>query len=288
MYNNIVLYIVYIGCIILFCLVGFGDLVSHQQTEYRLRSQAAYSAFNIILIFIGCACMYSLLNVLSILIKEKLIDSIQFMTRKLPGCYYDPNLKVVAKRGRRHNVSFDVTSSETETTTPRYVWSRGSSISSHTQYRQNIDNIALEARSKHVDTVSVLSEYDKCVVAIDAPQDDAGVVPTKHQLEVTRNSVHNLSPEHNRHSLWSTQGSPTKSRNKSAGGTEVNQKKDARKSLHKRETYIDLHHLNQLSKSRASRPKSKTSYAAKVGGMNIVTSTLQEVISPDSSESELE
>uniref|UniRef100_A0A3B4A601 Potassium channel domain-containing protein n=1 Tax=Periophthalmus magnuspinnatus TaxID=409849 RepID=A0A3B4A601_9GOBI len=57
-------------CFVAFSTIGFGDLVSSQRQQYE--SQAAYSFGNCLFILMGVCCIYSLFNVISIIIKQTL------------------------------------------------------------------------------------------------------------------------------------------------------------------------------------------------------------------------
>ncbi|KAM5292161.1 potassium channel subfamily K member 12 [Ctenodactylus gundi] len=66
-------------CFVTFSTIGFGDLVSSQRAAYR--HQGLYRLGNFLFILLGVCCVYSLFNVVSILIKQAL----NWMLRKL-GC----------------------------------------------------------------------------------------------------------------------------------------------------------------------------------------------------------
>uniref|UniRef100_T1IPT8 Potassium channel domain-containing protein n=1 Tax=Strigamia maritima TaxID=126957 RepID=T1IPT8_STRMM len=55
-------------CFVSFSTIGFGDYVASQEREYP--HKYAYRAANFILITFGCCCIYSLFNVVSIVIKQ--------------------------------------------------------------------------------------------------------------------------------------------------------------------------------------------------------------------------
>lgn len=57
-------------CFVAFSTIGFGDLVSSQRQRYE--SQEAYLLGNYLFILIGVCCIYSLFNVISIIIKQTL------------------------------------------------------------------------------------------------------------------------------------------------------------------------------------------------------------------------
>ncbi|XP_014666053.1 PREDICTED: potassium channel subfamily K member 12-like [Priapulus caudatus] len=55
-------------CFVTFTTIGFGDFVSGQRREYA--SHTLYQFANTAFIILGCSCVYSLLNVISIVIKQ--------------------------------------------------------------------------------------------------------------------------------------------------------------------------------------------------------------------------
>ncbi|MBN3319116.1 KCNKD protein, partial [Atractosteus spatula] len=57
-------------CFVAFSTIGFGDLVSGQKESYR--HQVAYRLGNFLFILMGVCCIYSLFNVISIVIKQTL------------------------------------------------------------------------------------------------------------------------------------------------------------------------------------------------------------------------
>ncbi|KAM9728840.1 potassium channel subfamily K member 13 [Menidia menidia] len=57
-------------CFVAFSTIGFGDLVSSQREQYD--SQGAYRLGNCLFILMGVCCIYSLFNVISIVIKQTL------------------------------------------------------------------------------------------------------------------------------------------------------------------------------------------------------------------------
>uniref|UniRef100_A0A3Q3S667 Potassium channel, subfamily K, member 12 like n=1 Tax=Mastacembelus armatus TaxID=205130 RepID=A0A3Q3S667_9TELE len=70
-------------CFVAFSTIGFGDLVSSQRQHYE--SQEAYRLGNCLFILMGVCCIYSLFNVISIVIKQTLqLDSGQ-KQRRLPA-----------------------------------------------------------------------------------------------------------------------------------------------------------------------------------------------------------
>ena len=81
-------------CFVAFSTIGFGDLVSSQRQQYE--SQEAYRLGNCLFILMGVCCIYSLFNVISIVIKQtlnwilgKLVCSRQqqLCSCSTPGCW---------------------------------------------------------------------------------------------------------------------------------------------------------------------------------------------------------
>ncbi|XP_026184509.1 potassium channel subfamily K member 13-like [Mastacembelus armatus] len=81
-------------CFVAFSTIGFGDLVSSQRQHYE--SQEAYRLGNCLFILMGVCCIYSLFNVISIVIKQtlnwilgKLVCSGQhrLCSCSTPGCW---------------------------------------------------------------------------------------------------------------------------------------------------------------------------------------------------------
>ncbi|XP_071317655.1 potassium channel subfamily K member 13 isoform X2 [Trachinotus anak] len=81
-------------CFVAFSTIGFGDLVSSQRQQYE--SQEAYRLGNCLFILMGVCCIYSLFNVISIVIKQtlnwilgKLVCSgqHQLCSCSTPGCW---------------------------------------------------------------------------------------------------------------------------------------------------------------------------------------------------------
>ncbi|XP_057586220.1 potassium channel subfamily K member 13 [Hippopotamus amphibius kiboko] len=66
-------------CFVAFSTIGFGDLVSSQNTQYA--GQGLYRFANFVFILMGVCCIYSLFNVISILIKQ----SMNWILRKMDG-----------------------------------------------------------------------------------------------------------------------------------------------------------------------------------------------------------
>ncbi|KAM5242772.1 potassium channel subfamily K member 13 [Hipposideros larvatus] len=66
-------------CFVAFSTIGFGDLVSSQNAQYK--SQGLYRFANFAFILMGVCCIYSLFNVISILIKQ----SVNWILRKMDG-----------------------------------------------------------------------------------------------------------------------------------------------------------------------------------------------------------
>ncbi|KAM6979979.1 potassium channel subfamily K member 13a [Aplochiton taeniatus] len=65
-------------CFVAFSTIGFGDMVSSQRAEYG-ENQTAYRLANFLFLVLGVCCIYSLFNVISIVIKQTL----NWLLRKL-------------------------------------------------------------------------------------------------------------------------------------------------------------------------------------------------------------
>uniref|UniRef100_A0A3Q3VRP6 Potassium channel domain-containing protein n=1 Tax=Mola mola TaxID=94237 RepID=A0A3Q3VRP6_MOLML len=59
-------------CFVAFSTIGFGDMVSSQRVVYEDHATAAYRLGNFLFILTGVCCIYSLFNVISIVIKQVL------------------------------------------------------------------------------------------------------------------------------------------------------------------------------------------------------------------------
>lgn len=59
-------------CFVAFSTIGFGDMVSSQRVVYEGHATAAYRFGNFLFILTGVCCIYSLFNVISIVIKQVL------------------------------------------------------------------------------------------------------------------------------------------------------------------------------------------------------------------------
>ncbi|XP_056284467.1 potassium channel subfamily K member 13b isoform X1 [Pseudoliparis swirei] len=59
-------------CFVAFSTIGFGDMVSSQRVVYEGHATAAYRLGNFVFIVTGVCCIYSLFNVISIVIKQVL------------------------------------------------------------------------------------------------------------------------------------------------------------------------------------------------------------------------
>lgn len=98
-------------CFVAFSTIGFGDLVSSQNAQYD--SPGLYHLANFLFILTGVCCIYSLFNVISILIKQ-LVNGI---LRKLGGrCCWPCRRRLLQPRRNavtpgtiqnRHNISID-------------------------------------------------------------------------------------------------------------------------------------------------------------------------------------
>lgn len=76
-------------------------MVAHQNTEHALNSEGVYNFINGVAIIIGCSLMYSLLHVVSITLKTLIQALMAAVTRRCKSCYYDPRMP--KKRNERRN-----------------------------------------------------------------------------------------------------------------------------------------------------------------------------------------
>ncbi|XP_061467927.1 potassium channel subfamily K member 13 [Rhineura floridana] len=79
-------------CFVAFSTIGFGDLVSSQNAQYD--SQGLYRLGNFIFMLMGVCCMYSLFNVISIVIKQ----SINWIIKKLESTCHRCQRKLFRSR----------------------------------------------------------------------------------------------------------------------------------------------------------------------------------------------
>nr|XP_047934443.1 potassium channel subfamily K member 12 [Anser cygnoides] len=99
-------------CFVTFSTIGFGDLVSSQNAVYQ--NQGLYRFGNFIFILMGVCCIYSLFNVISIMIKQLLNWVLKkFECRCCPKCHKSSarlgrrNAITPGARLRRHKISMD-------------------------------------------------------------------------------------------------------------------------------------------------------------------------------------
>lgn len=99
-------------CFVTFSTIGFGDLVSSQHAVYR--NQGLYRFGNFMFILMGVCCIYSLFNVISIVIKQVLNWMLRkFWCRCCPDCNRPTtrlgrrNAITPGSRFRRHNISIE-------------------------------------------------------------------------------------------------------------------------------------------------------------------------------------
>ncbi|KAM4853024.1 potassium channel subfamily K member 13 [Thomomys bottae] len=80
-------------CFVAFSTIGFGDLVSSQNAQYD--NQGLYRFANFIFILMGVCCIYSLFNVISILIKQ----TVNWILRKIDRrCFQQCQRRVLRSR----------------------------------------------------------------------------------------------------------------------------------------------------------------------------------------------
>lgn len=108
-------------CFVAFSTIGFGDMVSSQRARYE--NQTIYRIANFFFILMGVCCIYSLFNVISIVIKQVLnwlLKKLKIHCRHCPGRPLRPRRNAVMPghlRTRVRNISIDtdaVNDSETD------------------------------------------------------------------------------------------------------------------------------------------------------------------------------
>lgn len=108
-------------CFVAFSTIGFGDMVSGQRVAYN--NQTLYSLGNFFFILMGACCIYSLFNVISIVIKQVLnwlLKKLEIPCRHCPGRNLRPGRNAIMPghfRTRVRNISIDtdaVNESETD------------------------------------------------------------------------------------------------------------------------------------------------------------------------------
>ncbi|TRY59794.1 hypothetical protein DNTS_024219 [Danionella cerebrum] len=108
-------------CFVAFSTIGFGDMVSSQRASYE--NQSAYRVVNFLFILMGVCCIYSLFNVISIIIKQVLnwlLKKLKIPCRHCPRRPLRPRRNAVMPsrlRTQVRNISIDtdaVNDSETD------------------------------------------------------------------------------------------------------------------------------------------------------------------------------
>ncbi|XP_061668324.1 potassium channel subfamily K member 13-like isoform X1 [Syngnathoides biaculeatus] len=74
-------------CFVAFSTIGFGDMVSSQRLVYEGHATAAYQMGNFLFILTGVCCIYSLFNVISIVIKQVLNWLLRRLEATCRCCY---------------------------------------------------------------------------------------------------------------------------------------------------------------------------------------------------------
>lgn len=85
-------------CFVSFATIGFGDFVATQEEYYP--NAFLYRAGHFVFLVLGCCCIYSLLNVTSIVIKQAL----NWMILKLQCRWKDDPMSKTGRFWRRHSV----------------------------------------------------------------------------------------------------------------------------------------------------------------------------------------
>ncbi|XP_019713521.1 potassium channel subfamily K member 13 isoform X1 [Hippocampus comes] len=89
-------------CFVAFSTIGFGDMVSSQRLVYEGNATAAYQLGNFLFILTGVCCIYSLFNVISIVIKQVLNWLLRRLENPCRCCYSRKGRQ--ARRHPRRNV----------------------------------------------------------------------------------------------------------------------------------------------------------------------------------------
>ncbi|XP_054617215.1 potassium channel subfamily K member 13-like [Dunckerocampus dactyliophorus] len=89
-------------CFVAFSTIGFGDMVSSQRLVYEGHATAAYQLGNFVFILTGVCCIYSLFNVISIVIKQVLNWLLRRLDAPCRCCY--PRRGLHPRRHPRRNV----------------------------------------------------------------------------------------------------------------------------------------------------------------------------------------
>lgn len=87
-------------CFVSFATIGFGDFVATQEESYP--NLYLYRMGHLLFLVLGCCCLYSLLNVTSIVIKQAL----NWMILKLQCRWRDDPMSASGRFWRRHSVMF--------------------------------------------------------------------------------------------------------------------------------------------------------------------------------------
>uniref|UniRef100_A0A8C7YAB7 Potassium channel, subfamily K, member 13b n=1 Tax=Oryzias sinensis TaxID=183150 RepID=A0A8C7YAB7_9TELE len=89
-------------CFVAFSTIGFGDMVSSQRVSYEGYTMAAYRLGNFFFILTGVCCIYSLFNVISIVIKQVLNWLLRRLETPCRCCF--PRRGIHPHRHPRRNV----------------------------------------------------------------------------------------------------------------------------------------------------------------------------------------
>jgi hypothetical protein len=84
-------------CFVTFATIGFGDLVSAQKHSYP--NEALYHVGNFVCLTFGCCCIYSLFNVISIVIKQVL----NWIIKKLDNLFQFEKSNSLGQQMRRRS-----------------------------------------------------------------------------------------------------------------------------------------------------------------------------------------
>lgn len=147
-------------CFVSFATIGFGDLVSSQEPSYPLTP--LYRFANFAFVVLGCCCLYSLFNVISIVIKQFLNFLIRKLDMEIPTCcpakgqhFHTSALSKAARHAHGRSASERRLRSRRNAITPNHVTASNegsTSKSADTDMDSNYDSEDDDERQKRMST----------------------------------------------------------------------------------------------------------------------------------------
>ena len=208
--------------------------------------------------------MYSIYNVISILLKDQVIKFSQWLTINCFKCYYDPNISKAAERGRRNHAAFVISDDSRRPSSAhpgRQLLVDDCSVRSPSanmnrqQYENNLISIAQEYKASHrLGSSSSLRSHTESNAVSKTNIGKTNRIKTISGADQPRHSTHSVSVDIPK---------PQVLRLESYKSIDVRQL-----SLTRRESELVI-------PARFGRPKSRIQREA--GGMNVVRSTLENV-----------